>query len=57
MSVPNFGLIRLLIWPPGGISQKHKSSVSEVTMTARVTKLLLYVYPVKLHHMCYRFLI
>ena len=57
MSMPNFGPIGLQIWPPGGISQKHKSSISEVTMTARVTKLYLYVYLVKLHFLYYRFLI
>ena len=44
MSMSNLGPIGLLIWPPpGGISQKDKSSVSEVTMTGRVTKLLLCV--------------
>ena len=39
MSVPNFGPIEVQIWPPGGVSQKRKSAVSEVTMIARVTKL------------------
>ena len=42
MSVPNFGSIEVQMWPPGGVSQKRKSAISEVTMIARVTKLLLY---------------
>ena len=51
MSVPNFGSIEVQIWPPGGVSQKRKSAVSEVTMIARVTKLLLYVYLVTSHYL------
>ena len=55
--MPNFGLIRLGIWPPGGVSRKHKTAISEVTMTVRVTKLWLYVYLVGLHYMSFGFLI
>ena len=31
-------------WPPGGVSQKCKSAILGVTMTATVTKLLHFVY-------------
>ena len=53
----NFGPIWLQIWPPGGVSQNCQRAISEVTMIARVTKLLLCVYLLKLHYMCGRFLI
>ena len=57
MSVPNIGPIGVQMWPPGGVCQKRKSAISEVTMIARVTKLLLYVYIVRLHFMSGGFMI
>ena len=57
MFVPNFGPIGVQMWPPGGVSRKCKSAISEVTMIAVVTKLLLYVYLVRLYFMSGEFVI
>ena len=57
MSAPNIGPIGVQMWPPGGVTQKRKSVISEVTMIARFTKLLLYVYLVRLHFMSGGFVI
>jgi hypothetical protein len=49
MCMPNFGPMGLQIWPPGGISQKRTSAISEVTMRASITKFTV-SYLVGIHH-------